>query len=554
MKNMCYKLFAFTALITIFWACDSTKVDEVINSAPVIESFDPVNGYAGCEMTVFGESLHNVVAAKVGGADAQIVQRISDKKIIIKVPPMAVSGKIELTNAQGTGVSEDDFIMEYPAPSVKTGTVPDELEISSTLVLFGDHMGVITRVLFTVEGNDAHEAAITDQTDKEIVLIVPYVEAENAVMSFEYNNGEELTISNATIPVKVIRVEPVVSSISSTAATIGDEITLTGEHLEKINNVVIGDEECEILSKKTDELKFMVHELASFIDGDNSAPLNIVYFEGMETRTLEENFKVNVPFTLVWRDRTVWAQSRDAEQLVSFFSPLTGVAYANTRWRSLDPVSYSLQSTTCSAPQKPAVSAEEYFSVAPYFFFTGTNAGNLQINSPAGSSTLLKNFFTSSNASNSSRITGNNANCYGTPVLTFIAMSASTPSHAKLINLLKTTPEQFNAVNYPLDVSGKKCGDISLSSASNTLIDAQFAPGVFTAGKAQSSDLDSYIMVIYYDNNGLNTSNKARNVVRVGVLNIKHIDFKQPAESTNPSLSSVNFDMYWMKHDFNEAQ
>ena len=60
-------------------------------------------------------------------------------------------------------------------------------------------------------------------------------------------------------------------------------------------------------------------------------------------------------------------------------------------------------------------------------------------------------------------------------------------------------------------------------------------------------------MVFYYNVNGLG-SNKAENIKRIGLLHIKHIDFKLYNNTNAPSSSSISFDMYWMKHDYKYSE
>lgn len=555
MKGLKINLLAAIAMLMTLTSCENVSLIEMIESAPTIESFTPAEGYAGCEIEVTGTSLNNVVGARIGDAEAEIVQRISDRKVIIKVPAIASTGKILLSNAVGTGTSHSDFIMSYPAPEVDMTTLPSNVELASNFLIFGRRMSVINRVLFSAAGNEPHEAEIISQNDNEIVVKVPYVEADDANISFEYFDGSALTRTNASdITVKIARYEPKVESVSTNEAGIGDIVTISGQYLDKVNRVLLSEGECIMTQQTPEAIRFIVPELPEFVDGDNVASLSIEYFDGVERKELASDFKVNVPLLLVWKDRQVWAQGRDVEEFTSFFSPESGLTYANSMWRDLDPISYQYQEGTCSAVQVPAVSQSEYDSVIPYFFFTGVSAGHLQINSPAGSASMLKNIFTENNSANDFRVTGANANCYGTPVLSFLTLDESNAAHAELINKIKTgSLTRLDEETYPLDVDKKKIGDISISSMSNSLNNTKFAPDVFTVGQELNTDLDAFILVLYYNHKGLDSSNRAANVRRMGVLHIKHIDFKLYNNTDAPSSSSVKFDMYWMKHDYSNS-
>lgn len=537
--------------LTLFLAsCEKTQVDEMVVTEPVIESFSPTTGYAGQEVVVTGTQLNNVVKAAIAGIPATVSKRVSDTKVVILVPDVPKSGPIELTNAIGTGTSSTDFTVDYPEPLPDASTMTPQVELASNIIIFGQRMSVVNRVLFTAAGNPAHEAEIIEKADKELLVRVPYVEANQADITFEYYNGSALAIASKSLKVNVVRFEPAVSAISTTQALIGDVVTLTGQYLDKVEKVTMGGTACVIQAQAPDKLDFVVPELDTFVDGDNVTDLTITYFDGAEQTLLEPQFKVKVPAVLFWQDRTVWAQARQAQSLTSFFSPATGIAYQNGMWRQLDPMAYRYQAGTCRAPQTPAVLPAEYNSVDPYFFFYGSADGNLNLYSPAASSTTLKNFFWQDDPSNASRVTGNNANCYGTPVLTFMVLSKTVAAHSSLIDDLKTDYEQFNTGNYPLDVQNKKIGNIDISSAVSVLPSSTFAPAVFTPGTAKNATTDIYVLVLYYDHNGANAANPAANLLQAGVLNITGVKYQPYNGTDTPSASSVTFDMYWMKHQY----
>lgn len=552
MKTKSIKIAGAFVAALMLTACEQVQVDEIITSAPIVESFYPTEGYAGCSLTVRGESLHNVVAATIGGEEAAVVQRISDKQIVIKVPAMAVTGKVSLSNSIGTGTSSGNFIMSYPAPEADIASLPENIDLASNLLIFGKKMSVITRVLFSTPGSEAHEADILSQNDTEIVVKVPFVEGDDVNVSFEYFDGGALTTTNASdISLKMARYAPVVSEVSVKEASIGETVSITGSYLDKVDRVLIAGAECMLTQKTPDLLQFIVPDHPDFKDGENFAKLEIEYFDGVERKELMSDFKVMVSAVLFWQDIKLWAQGRDVEEFTSFFSPQTGIAYSNSYWRTLDPISYANQEANCSAAQVPASTQKEYDSVLPYFFFTGVSAGHLQINSPAGSASMLKNIYTENNSAVDYRVTGANANCYGTPVLTFLALDESNAAHAELIDKVKKgTLTRLDEETYPIDTEKKTCGGISISGMSNSLNNTKYAPDVFTVGENKNTDVDSYILVLYYNHKGLDTSNRSLNVRRMGVLHIKHIDFKLYNNTDAPSSSSVVFDMYWMKRDY----
>lgn len=541
-------------MAVLLTACDDLSVNERVEGAPVIASFSPEKGSAGMVIEVEGERLSDVVSAKVGGVDASLSQKISDRLLRITVPSGAVSGRIALTNAKGEGVSESDFTVEHPAPVAVAGSVPSVVEMGNKLLIRGTDMNVISAVVFTAEGmTEGHEAEIISQGTKEIVVKVPYVEKDNAVITFRYFDGQaETSTTGGLSQVQVLRYQPKVTTTVFSAVSVGDQVTLEGEYLDKVNSVTVGGVVCQIASQTASELRFTVPTSASYVDGDNLCQLAITYFDGVETAVLTEEFTVRVPYVYFWQNKSVYAQGRDVAELASFFSPETGQVYHNSMWReTVDPVSYQRQAATCSAAQKPAVTETEYNSVRPYFFFSGVNAGNLQINSPAGSNGQLKNFYYVNNSANDYRVTGSNGKCYGTPVMTYLWLDPTVAAHNEVIQMEKSGQlERIDETTFAIDEEAKTCRGISIAAVSNTVNEKVYAKGVLTAGTAKDTDLDSYLLVFYYDHNGLDADNKAKNIKRIGLLHITHIDFRLYNNTVAPSSSCITFDMYWMKHDY----
>ena len=553
-----WSLASLFACIILWTGCDSISMKEIAVSAPQILSFSPESGSVGSEIVVTGEYLDDVVSATIGGEKVTILQKVSNGRLSLKVTSNAKTGKIVLSNSVGDGVSEDDFTIEYPAPAISEAGMPTEVEMGNRLLLTGTHMNVISAVLFTAEGYETgNEADILSQSENEILVKIPYVESNKASVTFKYFNGtsEVETPLESAPQMTVARYEPAVTTSSYNAAQVGDIIVLNGTYLNKIDKVLLGDIECNVTLQNENELKFAVPSSETYVDGDNTMILKISYFDGREVRTLTDAFVVQVPFVYFWENKKVYAQGRDVEELSSFFSPETGLVYANADWREkVDPISFKYQAATCSANNKPAVSASEYNSVNPYFFFSGVNAGTLQINSPAGSSGQLKNFYTMNNSANDYRVTGSNGNCYGTPVLTFLYLDPSKSAYKALVDEVKNgTLDKIDETTFPIDVNAKTCRGFSISSMKTSMNTDVWAAGIFEVGKEQKANVDAVMLVLYYNVAG-STSNVADNVKRIGLLHIKTVDFKMYNNTKAPSSSSIEFDMYWQKHDYDYSK
>lgn len=555
-----YRKWSLASLLVcmILWtSCDSISMKDVVVSAPQVLSFSPESGSVGSEIVVTGEYLDDVVSATIGGEKVTILQKVSNERLSLKVTSNAKSGKIVLSNSIGDGVSEANFTIEYPAPAISATGMPTEVEMGNKLLLSGTHMNVISAVLFTAEGHTTgNEATVLSQSENEILVKIPYVESDKASITFKYFNGtSEVETPLESAPQMVVaRYEPNVTTSSFEAAKIGDIIVLSGTYLNKIDKVLLGDLECNITLQNENELKFAVPSSENYVDGDNTMALKISYFDGREVHTLTDAFVVKVPFVYFWENKKVYAQGRDVEELSSFFSPETGLVYANADWREkVDPISFEYKAATCSANNKPAVSESEYNSVNPYFFFSGVNAGTLQINSPAGSSGQLKNFYMINNSADANRVTGVNGNCYGTPALTFLYLDPSKSGYKALIDEVKNgTLDNIDETTFPIDVEAKTCRGFSISSMKISINTEVWAAGILEAGVEKKVNVDAVLLVLYYNVNG-STANVADNVKRIGLLHIKTVDFKMYS-GIAPSSSSIEFDMYWQKKDYDYSK
>ena len=553
-----WTLAALFACLFFLCGCDSTSMKDVAVSSPEILSFSPESGSIGSEIVVTGEYLDDVVSATIGGGKVTILQKVSNQRLSLKVTDQARSGKIVLTNSIGEGVSEAEFTLEYPAPVVSQTGVPSEVEMGNNLLLSGSHMNVVSAVLFTAaEGGTAgNEAEIISQSETEIVVKVPYVESDKAIVTFKYFDGtKEVETSSSSAPkLTVKRYRPEITTTVFEPANVGDMVVLEGAYLNKIDKVLLGDIECTITLQTETELKFVVPTSDSFKNGDNMVPLKISYFDGRETPTLTDEFIVRVAFVYYWENRTIHAQAGETS---AFFSPETGRVYSNDVWSQEVDIIAAAGKNTCKTANIPVVSETDYNSVNPYFFISGSSSKfNLAINSPANSNGQLKNFKTSGKAS----ITGGSS-YYGTPALSFAYLDPETnPDCAELVNNVKAgNIKKIDEITFPLDVEKKTCAGIKPSVSAAPTTDA-WAKDKFEAGVEKTNvTIDAVFLVFYYNVKGYDNKaadkNPVKDVKRIGLMYIKSADFKmKEGTEKDPSASSITFDMYWQKQDYDYSK
>lgn len=552
----------------LFTACDQVSVDDLVESVPVIHSFSPASAPVGETIVITGEYLNAVTSASIGGVEVPIAERVSNTRLSIVASADAHDGRIALTNAIGTSESAEEFTYSYVAPQITAAILQPSVDMGDQLLIAGKYMNAVEAVIFTADGyTKAHEATIIKQSSEELVVKCPYVEGDLVRITLRYFDGTdyvETSLDDAP-QIEVHRYSPTFDAVTFERTAVGRSVTITGNYLTKVDEILVGGFPAVISSREMTKLTFTV-PAGDFVDGETTTTVVASYFDGFETYSLSDAFVVYVPFVKFWEGMRVWGHGRTADRLSCFFSPETGIVYSNMAWRTeLDPIAYQYQASTCSDAQIPAVSEEEYNSVPPYFFFYSNNNCVLTITSPASSNNLFKNFWVSNVSSEANRLPGNNISngCYGTAVLAFRALEESNGTEKALIEKVrKGEIENINEELFPIDVAAKTVAGIGINSAASQLKDEEWAPNMFGDKKSDVLGVkpDAVVLVLYYDYHGVEkegqSSNYALHVKRIGLMHITEVNFRidQTNSSKPATLSDYTFDMYWQKQDYDYSK
>lgn len=559
MKNKFFRYVILLAAAMTSVACNEVlNIEEDVQEAPIVESFEPTSGPVGTIVTVKGKYLNNVNKAYINGVEVPLYERVSDTQLSFTVSADASTGKVTVENVFGAFTTEDVFTYTYAVPELISSALAKDAEMGGMLLLSGKNLNAVQEVLFTADGYQGHSATIRSRNNTEIIVKVPYVEGSTAKITFSYNNGEEVTTTDlATAPsITIVRYVPTVSTTTFERTAVGSAVMLEGVNLDKVEKITVGGFEAVIGNRTETSLQFAV-PAGEFVDGDNVTNIKIHYFDGNESKTLTENFIAFVPMVKYWEGMKVYGQGRDVEEMASFFSPETGRVYHNSEWRTVvDPISYKYLANTCSANNTPAVTVEEYNSVAPYLFFSGTGAGELQINGPANSNGQLKNFYFVNNSANENRCPGVNGSVYGTPVMRYRYLSPANADEKALID--KVVNKQIDVINeelFPIDVEAKTVAGIGITSSSGGLQTKVWCPqytipSSFHTNVVTVTD-DIVMMVMYYNHNGCGSgANYAENIKRIGFIHITKVNFRLYNSNIAPSSSDITFNCYWQKYDY----
>ncbi len=147
------------------------EVSVPVLNLPILASFIPESGKAGTEVTVTGKHFTGSTAVSVNGKPAEFVI-VNDETITLIIPVDAGSGLIEVTNVDGTGSSEVEFVFEIPSPEKNppslTEFAPSKGIPGTEVTLTGKYFTGVTNISF---GGTAASFTIVD--DVTITAIVP---------------------------------------------------------------------------------------------------------------------------------------------------------------------------------------------------------------------------------------------------------------------------------------------------------------------------------------------------------------------------------------------
>ena len=563
MKKQINRILSLAVAVFVATSCADTYVEEHVAEAPEIESFAPTSALSGEDtpIVITGQHLQAVTTALIGGAEVRILERVSNTRMTIVATREARSGKITLVNSVGQASSDADFTVNYPVPTIDASALPDEADMFGTLTLKGQYMAVVRKVIVTgtdAEPGEGREAEILSQDGTEIVVTIPYVTSEEARITLRYMEADnEVETPMDTAPViNVLRRVPEVDALAFSNLIVGRITTITGKNLDQISAVRVGGVKANIASQRAEELSFTVPMVDGFTEGpDNQATLAIDYFNDFESATVRENIPATVLRLKIWEGITTFCQDVGCQRLESFFSPETGIIYHNSRWRTeVDPVSYNNNGDVCSANNVPKVSEADYNSVNPYFYFSGVKAEGtatectIQIMGPAASSSQFKNFFFEPIKKDEYRLLPNGG--YGTPVLGFRYLDPAVPAELALADRVRNLDfEVIDEETFPIDVAGGTVAGIGVSKPSGSSNSVYWAPGIFS-DKVEKLDaeVDAVLMVLYFDVNGITSTDPLSHVKRIGFVHITKVNFRPVSGA--PSQSDITYNVYWQKEDY----
>lgn len=563
MKTIFHTMLILAISALMFQSCKETPFfNKEAEVAPAITSFSPAEGPAGTLITVKGVGLQHISEAYIGEQKVSLKNRVSDEELVIEATATGRTGPITLKDGQISATGTGTFTYTYVTPQITV--VPGSLTVGDISVIKGVNLNAVAEIYV---GNKKVE--IISAVSNEVAFKVPFVADATVKISIRYFDGtsQQTLIADQSSAMNTFL--PVVQSLSSATPKVGQTLVLTGNNLNYIDSVKIGNTNMVITAKTATSLSLgLVDNTSEFADGNNTLPLVFYSYQAEYVHTVQ-NIQYYVPSYYFFDNRDIYGRHRDHANNNTFFCLETGLGYTPNTFDSLDPlVNTKKKTSTNNSIDKTLISKAEYESVMPYFHLYDLGS-NISIWSPAQQNSVLKGFLkdvefkTPGVGSGGTSIT-NGGGYSGTPVLAFRILDPSVAAEAAVIDQVKN--QSFSQLNFTqlLMDSGISFSGTSASGLSNaivssgTIIKASTAPASlrtfsgldpFPAGGVYGINADvnpdAVIAVFYFKyNNTSTTTISFANVQKTGFLWVKKYT-QTPA--TGSSKLSLIFDVYWQR-------
>lgn len=201
--------------------------------AVTLSSFSPSTVLRGENITIKGTGLSRVTKV-VFPENVEVSSFVShtDAEIVVTVPQEVASGRVKLVYPGGEATSRQRITFYEPV-SVESVSPTDELVAGDVITVHGDYLYNIIAATFAgdvvVRSRD-----FVSVSRKELKIVVPDG-AKNGKISFR-DNAEIPAIIEYEIP--LLMAEVAYLSMDKRNVDSGDQIVITGRHLEMVEQVV----------------------------------------------------------------------------------------------------------------------------------------------------------------------------------------------------------------------------------------------------------------------------------------------------------------------------
>jgi hypothetical protein len=257
----------------------TSSEEDLVMVVPTISGMGPLPVKNGTELTISGTDLDLTTSVSFGGGASGTILSIGENELTVTVPMDATEGPVTVFTAADKSVSSADPVT-LVMPTL-TAITPTEAQFGDEITLQGTDLDLVTHVVFTGDV----QADVNMATADMATVTVP-VAAQTGPFTLFTTNGTGIVSSfDLTI---LVSTNAVITSIPGMAAP-GDMISIVGENLDEINEVIFPDEvPATMFGTKTATLIEVFVPMATAIGPGN---IKFVTFTGEEFFSPEINFQ-----------------------------------------------------------------------------------------------------------------------------------------------------------------------------------------------------------------------------------------------------------------------
>lgn len=208
----------------------STAAAVTVNT-PSAQSFSPSSGLPNMTIQMTGTALRGVTSATVGGTTAN-VSVVSSSQVNVTVPAGATSGAIQLSGS-GFSLPFTGTFTVLPEPAPSAATTKETAVLGGKFVIYGTHLGEVKT--WSLGGTALQEVSTSDTM---VVLQAPSSATSGTLqMTDTAGNVITTTLSLTTFDPSTVSV----SGFSPASVAEGDTLTLTGQGLDNVGEVLFYD-------------------------------------------------------------------------------------------------------------------------------------------------------------------------------------------------------------------------------------------------------------------------------------------------------------------------
>jgi len=275
------------------------------SNAPTITSFTPASGPVSTVVTITGSKFTGATAVAFNGAAAGFMVD-SDTQILATVPASATTGKISVTNADGTGQSATDFILQ--APPAITSFSPSDGPTATVVTITGSGFTGATTVAF-----NGTAAGFTLNSDTQIQATVP---AGATTGKISVTNAIGTGLSTADFIVTNL---PTIASFTPASGPASTIVTITGSKFTGATTVAFNGIAAGFTIDSDTQIQ------ATVPAGATTGKISVTNADG--TGSSATDFVVIAPPTIASFTPTLGPEGTEVTINGSFFTGTTGVSF-----------------------------------------------------------------------------------------------------------------------------------------------------------------------------------------------------------------------------------